>query len=118
VSILIAIIYPIVVEKIFYSSKTKEATSIAKIIEKQQSMYYVNNKKYIEIKKGDIQSLIKQFNLKKSDIRFYDYSIFTTPNSYTLYIEPKIKYLKQRDISPKTFILKKTLNKESVFYSK
>lgn len=110
VFVIIALIYPIFLEKVFYSSKSDEAIFIADAIQKKQNLNYVNNNKYIAIKKGDIESLTKIFNLKESDIQFYNYSIFTTFNSYTLYAEPKIEYLKSRDISPANYIYHKKLN--------
>ena len=112
--IIISIIYPYFIEKVFYSNKSAEAVSIAKIIQKVQNINFVNSNKYIFIEKGNIDDLTSKFSLNKSDIKYYDYSIFTTYNSYTIYAEPKIKYLKSRDISPKIYLYKKQLNKPAV----
>lgn len=109
--VVLAIVYPYFIEKFFYSSKSIEASSIAKIIEKKQKMYYLKHNKYMSLKKGDIKSLIQNFDLSVNDIRYYDYSIITNFNSFTLYAQPKIGYLKQRDISPKTYQFFKKLNK-------
>jgi len=111
--IIIAFIYPIFIDKVYYSNKSAEAISIAKIIKEVQNLNYINNNKYIAIKKGDVEELINKFSLKQNDIKYYDYSIFVTYNSYTLYAEPKIKYLKNRDISPRIYIYNKVLNKQA-----
>jgi hypothetical protein len=108
--VIVAFVYPIFIQKVFYSNKSKEAISIASTVEKVQNLNYINLKKYISIKKGDVEELSKKFNIKQSDIKFYDYSIFTTFNSYTLYAEPKIQYLKSRDIAPKIYVYHKQLN--------
>jgi hypothetical protein len=108
---IIAFIYPVFIEKFYYSNKSAEAISIAKIIEKVQNLNYINKNKYITIKKGDKVKLIEKFSIKANDIKFYDYSIFTTHNSFTIFAEPKISYLKSRDIAPKIYIYKKVLNK-------
>ena len=112
--IFIAFLYPFFIEKVFYSNKAQEAKSIAKIIENVQNLNYINKNKYININKNDINSLVKQFNISKNDIQYYDYSIFTTFNTYTLYAEPKIEYLKDRDISPKIYIYYKKLNQKPI----
>jgi len=111
--IVLSFIYPVFIEKIFYSNKSAEAKSIAKIIEKIQNISYINKNKYISIKKGDINTLIKEFSIKRNDIKFYNYSIFTTFDSYVLYAEPKIKYLKSRDISPKIYVYHKVVNQQA-----
>ena len=108
--VLFAFLYPYFIEKVFYSSKSIEASSIAKIVEKKQKMYYLKNNKYISLKKGDINSLVKKFDLSFNDIKYYDYSIATSFDSFTLYAQPKISYLKQRDISAKTYQFFKKLN--------
>jgi len=112
--VIIAFVYPLFINKVYYSNKSAEAISIAKIIEEVQNLNYINNNKYIAIKKGDIKNLIKNFSIKKSDIEYYDYSIFVTYNSYTLYAEPKIEYLKNRDISPRIYIYNKVVNKQAI----
>jgi hypothetical protein len=112
--IIIAFIYPFFIEKIFYSNKAQEARSIAKIIENVQNLNYINKNKYIHISKGDKQILIDKFNINNNDLKYYDYSVFTTFNTYTLYAEPKIKYLKNRDISPKIYVYYKKLNQKPI----
>jgi len=112
--IVVAFVYPVFIQKVFYSNKSKEALSIASIVEKVQNLKYINSNKYIAINKGDTKELAKEFSIQHSDIQFYNYSIFTTFNSYTLYAEPKISYLKSRDISPKIYIYHKTLNKPPI----
>ena len=114
VFVIIAFIYPVFIEKVFYSNKSQEAISITKIIENVQNLNYINKNKYINIKKGDINALAKEFNINKKDIEFYNYSIFTTFNTYTLYAEPKIKYLKDREISPKMYVYYKKLNQKPI----
>jgi hypothetical protein len=109
-----AFIYPFFIKKVFYANKSAEAISIAKIVQKVQNIYYVNHNKYISIDKGDIKTLTKLFNIQKSDIEFYNYSIFTTVNSYILYAEPKIKYLKSRQIAPKIYSFYKKINQTPI----
>jgi hypothetical protein len=98
-------------DNFFYSSKEKEAISVSNIIHNVQNLKYINNNRYISVRKGDTKTLSDKFSIKKSDIIYYNYSIFTTSNSYTIYSEPKIFYLKSRDISPKVYIYHKKLNK-------
>lgn len=112
--IIIAFVYPIFIEKVFYSGKANEAISISKIVENIQNVNYINHNQYIAIKKGDIDKFNEEFSIAKKDIKYYNYSIFTTPNSYTLYAEPKIMYLKNRDISPKIFTYYKKLNNKLI----
>ena len=112
--VFIAFMYPFFIEKVFYSNKAQEAKSIAKIIESVQNLNYINKNKYIHISKGDINMLIVKLNISKYDVKYYDYSIFTTFNTYTLYAEPKIKYLKDRDISPKVYVYYKKLNQKPI----
>lgn len=114
VFIVLAFAYPFFMEKFVYSNISKEAISVAKIIEKTQNINYVNYNKYISVKKGDVAKLVKNFSLSTNDIKYYDYSIFTTYNSYTLYAEPKIGYLKNREISPKIYVYYKKLNEEPI----
>ena len=109
----IGFLYPMFIQKVYYSNKSVEAVSIAKIVEKIQNINYINNSKYISIKKGDIEKFINKFSIKLNDVKFYDYSIFTTYNSFTLYAEPKISYLKNRDINPRIYIYHKILNKKA-----
>jgi hypothetical protein len=112
--IIMAFIYPFFIENFFYSNKAQEAISISQIIESTQNLNYINKNKYININKSDKVSLLKEFNINKNDIKFYDYSIFTTYNTYTLYAEPKIKYLKTRDISPQIYVYYKKLNQKPI----
>jgi hypothetical protein len=114
IAIIVAFVYPIFIQKVFYSNKSKEAISIASTVEKIQNLNYINLNKYISIEKGDTKELSKKFNINLSDIQFYDYSIFSTFNSYTLYAEPKITYLKSRDISPKIYVYHKKLNQPPI----
>jgi hypothetical protein len=109
----IAVIYPLFIEKVYYSNKSVEAVSVAKIVENVQKLSYINSNKYIAIKKADVLDFVDKFSLNKTDIQFYDYSIFVTYNSYTLYAEPKIQYLKNREINPKRYIYHKVLNKQA-----
>jgi ABC-type Fe3+/spermidine/putrescine transport system ATPase subunit len=108
--VVIAFVYPVFNEKVFYSHKTQEALSIAKIIVKKQEEKYLQHNNYMELKKGDISTLINKFDIQKQDIQYYDYSIYTTTNSYTIFVEPKVKYLKNREISPKIYKVYKKLN--------
>ena len=112
--VLFAFVYPFFVEKIVYVNKAQEVISISKIIEKAENLNYINKNKYISIKKGDNINLSKEFNLKINDIQYYNYSIFTTFNTYTLYAEPKIIYLKSREISPKIYVYYKKLNEKPI----
>ena len=112
--IIAAFIYPAFIEKIFYSNKSQEAISIVKMIQKAQNLNYVNSNRYIAIEKGDTKNLTSKFGIQKTDLKFYNYSIYTTFNSFTVYAEPKIKYLKSRDISPKIYVYHKTLNQPPV----
>lgn len=112
--IVIAFIYPFFIQKIFYSNKAQEAISIASIVENVQNLNYINKNKYIYVNKGDVNRLSKNFNINPNDLKYYNYSIFTTYNTYTLYAEPKIQYLKNRDISPKIFVHYKKLNEKSI----
>ena len=110
--VLFALAIPIFLEKFIYTNKSNEAISIAEIVQKVQNLNYVNFNQYIETQKGDTEKFIEKFSLQEYHVEFYEYSIFTTYNSYTLYAEPKIKYLKSREIAPKVYTYHKTLNKE------
>jgi hypothetical protein len=112
--VVIAFVYPFFIKKVFYANKSAEAVSIAKIIQKIQNLNYVNHSKYISIDKGDTKKLVKSFNIQKDDIEFYNYSIFTTINSYILYAEPKIKYLKSREIAPRIYSFYKKTNQTPI----
>ena len=111
--IVFAYIYPIFNEKVFYSNKSQEATSISEQIAKLQNINYALSNQYISVDKDDKKSLVTKFNINENDIQYYDYSIYTTFNSYTLYAEPKIKYLRSREISPKIYVYSKKLNQEA-----
>jgi hypothetical protein len=108
----LALIIPVFLEKFIYANKSNEAISIAQMVQKVQNLNYINFNQYIDIQKGDIEKLQDKFSIKEGDILYYDYSIFTTYNSYTLYAEPKIKYLKSREIAPKIYVYSKVLNEE------
>ena len=108
-----AFVYPVFNEKIFYSNKSQEAKSITEQIAKLQNINYASSNQYISITKHDEKSLVLKFNINQNDIQYYDYSIYTTFNSYTLYAEPKIKYLRTREISPKIYVYSKKLNQEA-----
>lgn len=112
IAILIAYIYPVFKEKVYFSNKTQEAVSITNQISKVQNINYAKSNQYISLIKGDKETLIKKFQLSINDVRYYDYSIYTTFNSYTLYAEPKIEYLRNREISPKIYTYTKKLNQE------
>jgi hypothetical protein len=109
---LFALAIPVFLEKFIYANKSNEAISIAQMVQKVQNLNYINSNQYIDIQKGDIEKLQDKFSIKEGDIFYYDYSIFTTYNSYTLYAEPKIKYLKSREIAPKIYVYNKVLNEE------
>lgn len=110
---IIALLYPIFLEKIYYTHKAKEAISISHAIAKVQDLNYINHNRYENLKKGDVKKLQEIFGINYNDMKYYDYSIFTTSNSYTLYAEPKLNYLKLREISPKKYIYVKKLNNEA-----
>lgn len=112
VIVVFALVTPIFLEKFIYTNKANEAISIAQMVQKVQDLNYINSNQYIDIKKGDVHSFQKKFSIKNKDMLYYDYSIFTTYNSFTLYAEPRIKYLKSREIAPKIYIYHKVLNKE------
>jgi len=110
--VVFAFVTPIFLEKFIYTNKANEAISIAQMVQKVQDLNYINSNQYIDIKKGDVNSFQKNFSIKNKDMMYYDYSIFTTYNSFTLYAEPRIKYLKSREIAPKIYVYHKVLNKE------
>jgi hypothetical protein len=114
-AIAIALIYPFFIEKVYFSNKSNEATSISSQIAKIQNINYAKSNQYISLIKNDKENLINNFQISVNDIKYYEYSIYTTFNSYTLYAEPKIKYLRNREISPRIFIYSKTLNQEAKF---
>ncbi|MEA2018213.1 MAG: hypothetical protein U9N59_07175 [Campylobacterota bacterium] len=100
--------YPVFNEAVFYKNKKNEATSVCGLIAKVQEDNYQNKNSYIPLKKGDISTLVSKFNIKKTDLEFYDYSIVTYFNKYEIVAEPKVKYLKSREIAPLIYTYSQT----------
>jgi Tfp pilus assembly protein PilE len=108
--VLLAFLYPVYKQKVVFASKQNEVLSISQKVQKVQDEYYLKNKSYLSLAKGDMKTLINDFDIKPSNIEFYDYYIITTVTSYTLFAQPKIQYIKDRSISAKIYSLHKKLN--------
>lgn len=101
--IVVAFVYPAFNEFVFYKNKKNEAVSIVKLIAKAEEDNYQNKNSYIPVKKGDTTTLSTKFNISKKDLSFYDYSVVTYLNRYEIVAEPKVEYLKSREIAPEIY---------------
>jgi Tfp pilus assembly protein PilE len=108
--IVAAFAYPLLNKSVFYKGKQSEAISVCKKIAEKEEENYANKNNYIPLKKGDLSELSSKFDFDKKQIKFYDYSVITHFNKYKIIAEPKVKYLKSREIPPKIYSYSKGLN--------
>ena len=112
-AILIAFVYPnFIVKTIIYGNKSAEAKSILELIEREQDNLMKNENHYLSVESGNFGTLIESFNIRKEDINYYNYSINLINNDrgYIAIAEPKIDFLRSREIEPKVFYIEKILN--------
>jgi len=100
---MVGFLTPIMVEKFSYKNKMVEAKSVSEAIANVQHDHYTTKNQYISIKKSAQNSLSTRLNIRKVDLKYYDYTVTTTLNSYTIVAEPKIKFLRSREIPPKVY---------------
>ena len=113
--LIVGFLSPILIEKFSYSGKIKEAESVAQNIAENQSVIYSTSNEYIAIKKSEQHLLDKKFNkISKNDLKNYDYTITTTRNSFTIVAEPKIKFLKTREVPAKIYTYTHILNGKDI----
>jgi len=109
--LLVGFLAPILIEKFSYRGKILEVESVVKNIAENQSDNYTLKNEYIPIKKREQSLLINKFNkIGKADLKYFDYTITTTRNSFTIVAEPKIKFLKIREVPPQIYTYTHILN--------
>ena len=112
--LIVGFLSPILIEKFSYRGKMSEAKSVARNIAENQGENYSLKNEYIPIKKREQFSLTKKFNkIGKADLKYFDYTITTTRNSFTIVAEPKIKFLKTREVPPKIYRYTHVLNNQN-----
>jgi len=109
--IAIAFIYPIFNEEFFYKNKRREAETVAKLIANVEDDNFLNKNVYIPVQKGDTTTLKNRFNIRADDLKHYSFSVTTYLNRYEIVAEPKIEFLKSREIAPQIFIYSKQSDK-------
>jgi hypothetical protein len=110
VILMVAFLVPILVEKFSYSGKIKEAESVCSNIATKQGELYARKNEYVQVKKSNQSLLTTQLGVRNSDLKNYDYTISSTVNSFTIVVEPKIRFLKERSIPPKIYTYIHLLN--------
>lgn len=109
--IIVGFLVPIFIEKFKYRGDMVEVESVVKNIAENENSNYALQNEYIAIKKNQQAIIPSKFSgIRKDDLKYYDYTITTTMNSFTILAEPKIKFLKTRDIPPKIYSYTHILN--------
>ena len=108
--LLVAFLAPILIEKFSYSGKITEAESVCNNIEKKEGELYATKNEYTAVKKSNQSLLTSTLEVRKIDLKYYNYTITTTNKSFTIVAEPKIKFIKNREVPPQVYTLTHILN--------
>ena len=96
VFLMVGFLVPILIEQFNYRGKIVEVESVVKNIAENQNQNYSISNEYIAIKKSEQSLLPQKFDkISKNDLKYFDYTINTTRNSFTIIAEPKIGFLKK-----------------------
>ena len=112
VILLVAFLAPILIEKFSYSGKITEAESVCNNIEKKEGELYATENEYVAVKKSNQSLLMSKLEVRKIDLKYYNYTVMTTNKSFTIVAEPKMKFIKNREVPPQVYTLTHILNGE------
>jgi Tfp pilus assembly protein PilE len=98
------------IEKFSYSGKIKEAESVCNNIEKKQGELYATKNEYVAVTKSNQSLLMSTLEVRKIDLKYYNYTVTTTNKSFTIVAEPKIKFIKNREVPLKVYTLTHIVN--------
>jgi Tfp pilus assembly protein PilE len=104
IMILVGVLIPILQES-SYKGKMIEAKSVTSNIAQAEDSKFAIEHKYIAIKKAE-QSNLNKLNVNDMDLKHYNYIVTTTLNSFEITAEPKIEFIKSREIPVRFYTYK------------
>jgi hypothetical protein len=110
--LIVGFIKPILVEEFKYRGKIKEVESVVDNIAENQNQNYSIKHKFISVKKSEQPLLDKKFDkVSKTDLKYYDYTVTAELKGFTVVAEPKIEFVRKREVAPKIYTYTQTGDK-------